>query len=178
MNAMDFQTLIKTRQSCRKFEQGKNVSEEDVAFCLEAARIAPSACNAQPYKLLVCRGESAKSVADCIHSIGMNKFAEKAPCFIVICENNYNITALAGSKIKNQDYRSIDIGILAAHLTLAATEKGLASCIIGWFDEKGLKKMFDIKGRARLIIALGYCEENYPLRNKIRKSIEEIAEFR
>ena len=172
---MDLKTLIKTRQSCRKFDDAKKVSKEDINYCLEAASIAPSACNAQPYKFTVCVNNSAKDVAGCM---GMNKFAEKVPCFIVISENNYSLSALAGSKIKDQDYRSIDIGISAAHITLAATDKGLDSCILGWFDEKKLKTLFGIKNRIRLIIALGYSVEGYPLRDKIRKSKEELVDIR
>lgn len=175
---MDFKTIIKTRQSCRKFDDLKNVSSEDIDYCLEAARIAPSACNAQPYKFIVCTDNIAKLTANCIHSMGMNKFVEKVPCFIIICENSYSISAAFGSKIKDQDYRSIDIGIATAHITLAATQKGLSTCIIGWFDEKKLKKLLDIKNKIRLIIALGYSVEGYPLRNKVRKSIDELVDKR
>ena len=175
---MDFLSLTKTRQSCRKFDNTKQVLKEDIDYCLEAARLAPSACNAQPYKFIVCTDNTAKLTADCIHSMGMNKFALDAPCFIVICENNYSISAAFGSKIKDQDFRSIDIGIAAAHITLAATEKGLATCILGWFDEKKLKKLLGIKNRIRLIIAVGYSVEGYPLREKTRKDIKEIADIR
>ena len=175
---MDFKTLIKTRQSCRKFDNTKNVSAEDIVYCLEAACIAPSACNAQPYKFIVCTNNIAKLTANCIHSMGMNKFAEEAPCFIVICESNYSLSASFGSKIKDQDYRSIDIGIATAHITLAATDIGLDTCILGWFDEKKLKKLLNIKNRIRLIIALGYSAKGYPLREKIRKSKEELVDYR
>lgn len=175
---MDFLSLTKTRQSCRKFDNKKEVSKEDIDYCLEAARLAPSACNAQPYKFIVCLNESGKDVADCIHSMGMNRFALDASCFIVICENNYSISAALGSKIKDQDFRSIDIGIAAAHITLAAAEKGLATCILGWFDEKKLKQLLGVKNRIRLIIAVGYSVEGYPLREKSRKSIKELADIR
>ncbi len=175
---MDFLSLIKTRQSCRKFDKTKQVSQEDIDFCLEAARLAPSACNAQPYKFVVCTKEVAKDAAKYIHSMGINKFVEDAPCFIVICENNYSLSATLGSNIKDQDYRSIDIGIAGAHITLAATEKGLDTCILGWFDEKKLKQLFNIKNRIRLLIALGYSVEGYPLREKTRKSIDELVDIR
>lgn len=175
---MDYKTLIETRQSCRKFDVAKQVAQEDIDYCLEAGRLAPSACNAQPYKFVVCKNEAARDAAKCIHSMGANKFVEDANCFIVICEDNYSISAALGSKIKDQDFRSIDIGIAAAHITLAATEKGLDTCMLGWFDEKRLIKMLNIKSRIRLVIALGYCVEGYPIREKKRKSLKEIVDIR
>ena len=125
-------------------------------------------------KFIVCTNNISKLTANCIHSMGMNKFVEKAPFFIIICENSYSISAAFGSKIKDQDYRSIDIGIATAHITLAATQKGLSTCIIGWFDEKKLKKLLKIKNRICLIIVLGYSAKGYPLREKTRKNIKEM----
>lgn len=170
----DFLSLARRRQSCRKFDGSRQVSEDDLKYCLEAARLAPSACNSQPYKFTACGGDMAKRVAKCL---GVNKFTENASHLIVISEGSYNFAASVGSKIKHQDYRSIDIGIAAAHLTLAAADRGIDSCIIGWFDEKKLKQLLGIKGDVRLVIALGYAEEGYPLRDKKRKPLDEIAEI-
>lgn len=174
---MDFIDLINTRQSCRNFDAAKKVAKEDILACLEAARLAPSACNAQPMRFSVCIGETAAQAADCIHSMGLNGFVKDAPCFIVVSEDNYNATSSFGSRVKGQDFRSIDMGIAVAHLTLAATETGLASCILGWFDEKKLQRLLKIKKRIRLVIALGYAKDGDLIRRKVRKPMEDIADF-
>ena len=175
--AMDFETLIKTRQSCRNFSE-KPVPRPEIEACLEAARLAPSACNAQPLYLSVCTGALVAQVGACTRSMGMNGFTEKVPCFVVVSEQSYNATAAMGSRVKDQDYRSIDIGIASAHLVLAAAERGLASCILGWFDEKKLRELLGVKGRIRLVIALGYAAEGDPVRPKKRKTLDELADFR
>ncbi|NCB52701.1 MAG: NAD(P)H nitroreductase [Clostridia bacterium] len=174
---MDFKTLIAVRQSCRNFST-EAVSKEDITACVEAARLAPSACNAQPMLLTVCTGDIGREVGECIRTMGMNRFTENVPCFLVVSESGYNLTSGIGSRLKDQDYRSIDIGIAAAHLTLAAAERGLATCILGMFDETKLRKLLGLKSRIRLVVALGYAAAGDPLRPKIRKKIDEFADFR
>jgi len=175
---MDFITLVQTRQSCRNFDPDQNVSQEEISACLEAARLAPSACNAQPMRFIVCTGESARPTAACIHSLGLNGFVKNVPCFIIVSEGNYNVTSACGSRIKGQDFRSIDIGIAVAHLTLAAAERGLSTCILGWFDEKKLQKLLKINKRIRLVIALGRARDKDALRPKVRKPMEDLVDFR
>lgn len=174
---MEFSELLKTRQSCRSYSD-KDVSPEDVRACLEAARLAPSACNAQPFHMTVCTGELAKEVARSTQGMGMNAFATQAPCMIVFSEAAYTLKTRLGSWVKEQDYRSVDIGIAAAQLTLRATDLGLATCILGWFDDKKLRKRLELSGQVRLVIALGYAKEGDPLRVKSRKPLEELADFR
>ncbi|MGE4486151.1 MAG: nitroreductase family protein [Oscillospiraceae bacterium] len=174
---MDFKTLTSVRQSCRNFSK-KEVSRESITTCLEAARLAPSACNAQPMLVTVCTGDLGRDVGACTRSLGMNRFTADVPCFLVVSEAGYNATASIGSRVKGQDYRSIDIGIAVAHLTLAAAELGLATCILGMFDETKLKKLLGIKNRIRLVIALGYAADGDPLRPKVRKKMDEFADFR
>ncbi len=175
---MNFQQLIAARQSCRNFDPEKPVSQEEVTACLKAAQLAPSACNSQPWQFTVCSGELAKQVAATTQSMGMNKFTSQAPWLIVISEGNYNAQAASGSKLKHQDFRSIDIGIATAHLTLAATDRGLSTCILGWFNEKQLQQLLSLKSHIRLVIALGYAKEEDPLRQKKRKDLSQIADFR
>ncbi len=175
---MDFDTLITTRQSCRKYDSAKEVAHEDITACLEAARLAPSANNAQPLHFTVCTKQLAKGVAVAVQTLGLNRFAENAPCFIVVGEKKYGLITAVGSKLTQQDYRSVDIGIAVSYLTLCATSRGLATCILGGFDEKKLQKLLGIKERIRLVVVLGYAIEGYPLRSKKRKSLDEIADFR
>ena len=83
---MNHTELIKLRQSCRAYDSNREVEEEKLQAILDAARLAPSACNGQPYHITVCSGENAKKVADCVTGMGMNKFAKEAPLLLVISE--------------------------------------------------------------------------------------------
>lgn len=172
---MDFMEIARVRQSCRSYDGQRPVEEEKLAAVLEAARIAPSACNGQPYHLTVCKGQAAKAVAAATMGMGMNKFAAQAPVLIVISEEPYVKTAAVGSKLKGIDYRSIDIGILAAYLTAEAAAQGLASCILGWIDDEKIRKACGIKTKAHLVITLGYADEKDKLRPKKRKTIEQLV---
>lgn len=170
--------MINTRQSCRNFDASKEVAREDILAVLEAARLAPSANNAQPMRFTVCTKELAKNAAVCLQYLGLNKFAVNAPCVIVVSEKSRSLLAAAGSSLKRQDWRSVDIGIAVSYLTLGATSRGLSTCIIGAFDEKKLQKLLGIKERIRLVIVLGYAKKDDRLRPKRRKSMNEIADFR
>ena len=81
---MDFMTIAQARQSCRAYDETKDVEEEKLTAVLEAARLAPSACNSQPYHITVCRGQTAKEVAKATQGMGMNKFSSQAPVLLVI----------------------------------------------------------------------------------------------
>lgn len=175
---MDFLKIAKARQSCRKFDPAREVEEEKLAAVLEAARLAPSACNGQPYHLTVCKGEAAKQAAKATQGMGMNQFASEAPVMIVVSEKPYVRTAAVGAKLKGNDYRSIDIGIAAAYLTAEAAAQGLGSCILGWLDDAKLRKLCGLDGAVRLVIALGYAKEGDPLRPKKRKSAEELIDWK
>lgn len=173
---MDFQELIYKRESCRGYDEEKPVEEEKLQRILEAARLAPSACNGQPYHFTVCRGEKAKEAAKATQGMGMNKFAAQAPVLILISEKPYVKTAAFGAKVKGNDYRSIDIGIAAAYLTAAATEQGLSTCILGWLDDEKLRKLCDIDAKVRLAITLGY-PKNDSIRKKKRKTMEDLVTY-
>ena len=124
---MNFLEIAEGRQSCRSYDSTKNVEEEKLSRILEAARLSPSACNGQPYHITVCRGEAAGEVARAVQGMGMNKFASEAPILLVISERPYVTTAALGAKVKGNDYRSMDIGILSAYLTAAATAEGTSA---------------------------------------------------
>ena len=172
---MRFEELLSLRQSCRNYDAARPVAEEDVLTCARAMRLAPSACNAQPYHITVCRGDLAAQVAKCTQGMGMNAFASNAPCFFVVSEGAYNATARAGSKLKDQDYRSVDIGIAVAQMTLQAADLGLGTCILGWFDDEKIRALCGIEHPVRLVITLGYAKEGDPLRNKKRKDLSELV---
>lgn len=172
---MNFSEIAKNRQSCRFFDNTKQVEEEKIKAVLESTVLSPSACNAQPYHFTVCKGEKAKEVAEATRGMGMNKFTSDVPVMIVISEEAYNKTAGVGAILKDNDYRSIDIGIACAYLTAEATAQGLETCILGWLDDKKIRKICDLKHAVRLVIALGYPKENYELREKKRKDFSELV---
>ena len=173
---MDFLEIANTRQSCRSYDEARAVEPEKLEKILEAARLAPSACNSQPYLLTVCTGEKAKEVALLTRGMGgMNKFAVQAPVCIVVSEGAYNRTAALGAKVKGNDYRSIDIGIMTAYLTAEATAQGLSTCILGWLDDEKIRKAIGTNSATRLVITLGYAAEGDKLRTKKRKELGELV---
>ena len=174
---MDFLEIANARQSCRSYQEGREVEQEKLDAILEAVRLAPSACNGQPYRLTVCTGEKAKEVAKATMGMGMNKFASQAPVLIVISEEPYVKSAALGAKLKNNDYRSIDIGIAAAYLTAEAAAQGLATCILGWLDDEKVRQICGLQNPARLVITLGYPKADDKLRPKKRKPLSELTSF-
>ena len=172
---MDFLEIARGRQSCRAYDETREVEPEKLEAVLEAGRLAPSACNGQPYYFTVCRGETAKAAAKATQSMGMNKFASQAPVLIVISEMPYVKSAAMGAKVKNNDYRSIDIGIAAAYLTAEAAAQGLSSCILGWLDDAKLRNICGLEHPVRLVITLGYAKEGDKLREKKRKDRSELV---
>lgn len=175
---MNFTEIATTRQSCRNFDNTKPVEKEKIDAILMSAQLAPSACNGQPYHITVCTGDTAMSVAKATQSMGMNKFSSDAPIQLVISEENYCRTAAVGSKLKHNDYRSIDIGIVTAYITAEATAQGLDSCILGWFDNDKIKSICELKGDVRLVICIGYANADDKLRNKKRKDFNELISYK
>ena len=172
---MDFLEMAKLRQSCRSYDAERPVEREKLMAVLEAARLAPSACNAQPYIFTVCTGETAREVAKTTVGLGMNKFTSEVPVIIVVSEGDYNKTAAVGSRALDNDYRSMDIGLTAAYLTAEASTQGLGTCIIGYFDDKKIRRLIDLDRKTRLVITLGYPKDGDPIRKKARKSIETLV---
>ena len=172
---MNFTEIAETRQSCRKYNAARAVEQEKLEQILYAARLSPSACNGQPYHITVCRGESARQVARAVQGMGMNKFASDAPILLVISEMPYVASAALGAKVKGIDYRSIDIGILAAYITAEAAAQGLGSCILGWLDDGAIRKICSLDGAVRLVITLGYAADDDKLREKKRKDIDTLV---
>ena len=175
---MNFMEIAQIRQSCRSYDPARAVEEEKLQAILKAAQLAPSACNGQPYKITVCKGETAKAVAAACAGMGMNKFAPLAPVQLVISEMPYVKSAALGAKLKNNDYRSIDIGIVAAYITAEAAAQGLGTCILGWLDDNKIRQLCDLSAPVRLVITLGYAADGDKLRVKKRKDMEELVAYK
>lgn len=172
---MNFTEIARNRQSCRAYNPTRAVEEEKLERILESARLAPSACNGQPYQITVCRGNAARAVAKATQGMGMNKFASDAPVMLVLSERPYVATAALGAKVKKNDYRSIDIGIAAAYITAEACAQGLGTCILGWLDDAKIREICGLDAPVRLVITVGYPKDSDKLREKKRKDIDELV---
>lgn len=175
---MNFREIAEQRQSCRAYNSERMVEKEKLDAILEVARLSPSACNGQPYHITVCTGDTAQKVAKATQGMGINKFAPQAPVLMVISEKPYAKTAALGAKMKKNDYRSMDIGILSAYITSEATAQGLSTCILGWFDDNKIREICPgVDGTVRLVITLGYAKDDDKLRTKKRKDMDELVSF-
>ncbi|MBK9389076.1 MAG: nitroreductase family protein [Bacteroidetes bacterium] len=177
--AQEILDLIKSRQSDRKYSN-KPVEQEKLDRIIEAGRMAPSACNAQPWKFVVVTETDllAKlAEASSAKLLGMNEFASQAQVMIVVIREQANLTSRIGAQIKRKDYSLIDIGIASQNICLQAEAEGIGSCMLGWFDEVAVRKTLGItkSKRVELIITLGYSLSEK--REKRRKPAEETVSY-
>jgi nitroreductase len=175
-----FLDMVKTRQSTRAYDS-RPVESEKIGRCLEAARLSPSACNAQPWKFIVVDEPAIRNeLADAIHDrvLAMNHFTKQAPVHVVVIREKANLTSNIGQVVKDIEYPLMDIGITAIHFCLQAVEEGLGTCMIGWFNQKKVKKVLSIpkSKRVELIITVGY-PSTHEIRPKKRKLAEEIVSY-
>jgi len=176
---MKFIELANLRQSVRRYSD-KLIEPEKIERCIEAARIAPSACNAQPWKYIVIDNPEIKDkVANATFDklMSFNKFVPQAPVIIALIAERPNFNSQIGGWLKNKEFNLIDIGISAEHFCLQAAEEGLGTCMLGWFSESKVTKILEIpkNKRAVLLISVGYAEKDYKQRTKIRKEKENIV---
>ena len=174
---MEFSELVQKRQSDRKYAP-KPVAREHILKCLEAARMAPSACNSQPWKFVVVDDRvKLIQISDAAIGLGMNKFTGQVPVLVAVVQENMNLEAKAGAVVKNKDYSMMDLGMAVENFCLQAAELGLGTCIMGWFDEKKVKEVLGVpRGRrVQLLIALGHPDA--PTRSKVRKPLEEMSSW-
>jgi len=177
---MKFLDLVKARQSVREY-LNKSVEREKIKRCLEAARLAPSASNSQPWSFIVVDDPKLKeAVAKETFSqlISFNRFSLQAPVLIILISERPGFLNKVAEAIKDKQFSLIDIGITAEHLCLQAAEEGLGTCMLGWFNEKGVKKLLNIppSKRVELIITVGYPESTI-IRPKKRKPIDRIRNY-
>ena len=166
----DFFDLINERESCRAYT-GEPVEKELILKCIDAARLAPSTCNGQPwYFYLVLNDQMKTEMVKATQS-----FTTKAGAFIVMLEEKPTLPTKIANKFKDQDFTQIDLGIAATHICLAATQLGLSTCMIGWFSEEKIKKLLDVpkNKRVRLVISVGY-DDNQETREKKRKDLDKL----
>lgn len=173
--------LLKHRKSVRKF-LGRPVAREKIMMCLEAARLAPSACNSQPWRFIVVDDERLKhklcsAAFSGIYS--MNSFCKMAPVIVVIISEKAKFLARIGGMFRGTKYYLIDIGIAVEHFVLQAEDLGLGTCWIGWFNERAVKSILDIPQNKKIdiLIALGYYDREKLGPEHGREPIDKIASF-
>jgi nitroreductase len=179
-NNMTFLDLANKRYSVRNYKN-TSVPREKINRCIEAARLAPSACNSQPWKFVIIDdAQLVKSVAKTAFEglLAFNHFVFKAPVLLLIVSARQNLSAKFGSIVKDKNFSQMDIGIAAEHFCIQAAEEGLGTCMLGWFNEKKTKKILSIPDskRVELIISLGFsADEKIP--SKTRKTIDEVLSY-
>lgn len=179
MDPNSFLKLAADRRSIRKYKP-LPVEMEKLRYCLEAARLAPSACNAQPYKFIVvnepaAREKLAKAAFSGIYS--PCGFAAAAGALVVVVSQPGKMSAWLGNQVQSTNFRLVDIGIAAEHFALAAHEQGLGTCWLGWFDAKAAAKALGLPAgvKPEIMLSAGYPDEAPPARK--RKSMEEFSSF-
>jgi len=175
-----FQELVNKRRSVRRYLD-KPVAREEILACLEAARLAPSAENVQPWRFLVVDDPDIKDrfAAEAFSGIySMSRFAARAPVLILVLGRLDLVANRLGRRIQGVPFYLIDIGIAGEHLVLQAEELGLGACWIGWFNIRRARKFFKIPRRYKIVclLSLGHPEIR-PQAEKKRKPLKEIAWF-
>lgn len=173
--------IIKQRRSVRRFLD-KQVEREKIMLCLEAARLAPSACNSQPWKFIIVDDKETKdrlcrAAFNGVYST--TSFAKKAPLIVAVVSEKAKFSERIGGLIRDTRFYLIDIGIATEHFILQAEELGLGTCWIGWFDEKAVKPILKIPKdrKVDILLAVGYYDKDKPRQPQKRDSLEEIANF-
>jgi nitroreductase len=179
---MQFLDLVNRRYSVRRYDPDRTVDREIIDRCLEAARMAPSACNAQPWRFVVVDDpDTRRKVAAETHSrlVTFNKFADKAPVLIVVMIEEGKAVPQIGGFLKGTRYSLVDIGIAAEHFCLQATDEGLGTCMMGWFNETPIRKLLGAPrgSRIALVITAGYPLRDDTPRKRPRKDLDAIRSF-
>lgn len=177
---MSFLELVRKRQSVRSYLPG-SLPRVVIDRCLEAARLAPSACNSQPWQFIVVdepqlRKKLAEKAFAGIYAI--NAFAKEAPVLVAVIREKSGYFAALGGLCRGLPFGLVDIGIACQHFVLQAQEDGIGTCWLGWFDEMAVKKTLGISRdkKVDILISMGYPAED-TTREKVRKPLGEMSAF-
>ena len=173
--------LLKQRKSVRNF-LNRPVEREKILMCLEAARVAPSACNSQPWKFIIVddrelKNKLCKKAFGGIYSI--NSFFKMAPVIVVVVSEKSKFLARIGGMFRGTKYYLIDIGIAGEHFVLQAEDLGLGTCWIGWFNESAVKSLLNVPRNKKvdILIALGYYDKETVKSEHDRELLDKITSF-
>lgn len=180
MQSQPFLSLVKQRQSTRGY-LARPVEREMIERCLEAARLAPSACNAQPWTFIVVDDADLKHrLADLTANrmVPLNHWTKQAPVHLALVVEKANLTSRIGTAIRKKDFAWMDAAIAAEHFCLQAAQEGLGTCMLGWFKENKVKELLRVPPHKRigLLITLGYPSDDV-VRPKVRKSLAKMVQW-
>ena len=180
---MDFEKMLMARESCRSY-QDKPVTREQLLKIVEAGRMSPSGCNAQPWKFIVVDDAAAKEkLCDAlVVKGGMTgcPWRGSVPAFIIVVEQPAKIMPAALEYYgDSQRFAQGDIGMAEMNMCYAAMDQGLSTCVLGMCDQAKMEAAFGIpEGRTvRVVLAVGYAAESGEPRKKVRKPLEEVCSF-
>ena len=165
-----FLDLVRSRYSCRSY-QPASVEQEKLDYIMECVRLAPSACNKQPWRFRVISSEEdRKKLCQCYNR---EWFATAPVCIIASVLHDEEWVRADG-----KHHGDIDIAIAVEHLCLAAAEQGLGTCWVCNFDAKMCHEAFGFRAEEEpaVLIPLGYPADDFVAKEKSRKTIEEITE--
>ncbi len=179
---MTFLELVNKRHSERAYIENAEIDKNIFLKCLEAARLAPSACNSQPWRFIIVDNLEIKNqIAQTTTTafLPLNHFTKQASAIVVVVNEGSNLSASVGNVVKDKDFSVMDIGIAVEHFCLQAVEEGLGTCILGWFDEKKIKQILEIpkNKRVELLITLGYPKNDKEKTRRKRKDLEQIYSY-
>jgi nitroreductase len=180
VSGFSFLKLVERRFSLRRYDADRRLSDHDLLFIFEAARLAPSAENSQPWRFVIVRDPAvrARLARECFSGMYLpTRFAGEAPAIVALCANRARIIKRAGELILQTALYQLDCGIAGEHLALAAAERGIGSCWIGWFNKRKARKVLGLPPYIEVValIALGYPREGTPARRKIRQPLSSIV---
>ncbi len=167
----DFLELCRLRRSVRQYSE-QSIPEEALNYIMECVRLAPSACNRQPWIFRFCT--SAEDLEKLRICYDRPWFSGVRNCFLVIRKKSEEWVR----KYDNKPHGDIDVAIAIEHLCLAAAEKGLGSCWICAFDAELCKKLFALPDDCEpvALVPIGYPTDEVAGKGKERKSLDEIWE--
>ncbi len=173
---MTFDDIVRSRRSVREYQR-RPVKEEDIIALCEAARWAPSACNAQTWRFIAVtdRKRIDQLCDEALRPVIRNKWLRQAPVIIVGCSQLDIVANRIGTRVTGIEYYQIDLGIAMEHMVLKATELGLGTCYVGWFREDKVKEILKIPERVRVsaLLAVGYAADTPP-KKRSRKPLSKI----
>jgi nitroreductase len=172
--------LARRRRSIRRFLP-RPVAREDILTCIEAARLAPSASNTQPWRFVVVDEPGLKDrlcgeAFSGLYSI--SRFTSQAPVVLVVLARLNFLANRVARQIQGTQFYLIDIGISVEHFVLQAEELGLATCWVGWFNARKVRRVLRVPRKYKIVALLpvGYAASRPP-REAVRKPIEEVVSF-
>ncbi len=176
---MTFMDLANNRQSDRAFT-AQEVNRKDLLKCVQAAQLAPSACNSQPWKFIVIDdAEVLKQAGAAIanNPLGINKFAETAPALVAVVEEPATLMPGIRDKVNANRWAQFDLGSATTHFCLQAAEMGLSTCIMGAFDQEKMHALLGIPEESRVFVMLAVGYPSGATRTKNRKELNAIHSF-